>query len=415
MSSRCLDLYALDQQVGTLFDEHPLRFCYSRSWIDSHGRELAPGLPTDCQTHQGESVESFFENLLPEGHLRQLLETQRQTTTLFGLLDAVGGDTASGFSLQPAGQPPEPHHYQKTTWREIADNLAGNRADTVATEIKDARLSLAGAQSKSLLMVRDGTPCLPLGSSPSSHILKPDIRAFEGVWASAFNETFCQRLAAKLDLGAAEATYQPDTRASLILRYDREWDSARGELRRLHQLDFCQLSGVRSGVKYESDGGPDLVACRNLIRKANAPLVDHQRFIRWIFFNLLIGNHDSHAKNLSILFTRDGPRLAPFYDLMSTNLYPGLARRFAFKIGGEDQPGHIGSEQLDACARALDLQPRYFRQQGLNLAAALPEASKALGEEMQAALNPGPEQTLLERLTRHISRQARQMQARWSR
>ncbi|OLO07763.1 phosphatidylinositol kinase [Salinicola sp. MH3R3-1] len=414
MSMRSLDLYAAESQVGTLFDEQPLRFCYAQSWIDDGGLSLAPGLPAEVPMHAGTAVESFFENLLPEGRLREFLEQQRHATTLFGLLDAVGGDTASGFSLQPSGVRPEAARYRQITWDELARSLADGEPTLSSFEGTDARLSLAGAQNKRLLMVKEGIPYLPEGSSPSSHILKPDIRTFDSVWASALNETFCQLLAKELGLGAAEAAYQPETQACLVTRYDRVWDGSRDELRRLHQLDFCQLAGVRSTVKYESDGGPGLAGCRELLKRADAPLADHQRFIRWIFFNLLIGNHDSHAKNLSVLFTAEGPRLAPFYDLMSTNLYSGLARRFAFSLGGENRPGQIGRQQLDACAGELQLQPRYFRQQGLTLADAMPDAVERVSNRLALIARQGTEQTLIERLGRHITSQARRSKTRWA-
>jgi serine/threonine-protein kinase HipA len=48
--------------------------------------------------------------------------------------------------------------------------------------------------------------------------------------------------------------------------------------------------------------------------------------LRWAIFNFLIGNADAHAKNLAMIFTDRGPRLAPFYDLICTQVYPDLLR-----------------------------------------------------------------------------------------
>ena len=45
--------------------------------------------------------------------------------------------------------------------------------------------------------------------------------------------------------------------------------------------------------------------------------------ISWVIFNYLIGNRDTHAKNLSLTIARDRVKLAPFYDLLSTAIYPG--------------------------------------------------------------------------------------------
>lgn len=42
---------------------------------------------------------------------------------------------------------------------------------------------------------------------------------------------------------------------------------------------------------------------------------------RWTIFNVLIGNHDAHLKNISFLVGNAGITLAPFYDLLSTVVY----------------------------------------------------------------------------------------------
>jgi serine/threonine-protein kinase HipA len=63
--------------------------------------------------------------------------------------------------------------------------------------------------------------------------------------------------------------------------------------------------------------------------------------LRWTVFNFLIGNADAHAKNLAMIFTDRGPRLAPFYDLICTQVYPDLAEKLAMRIGGENRPSWI--------------------------------------------------------------------------
>lgn len=408
-----LDVYHGDQLVGRLHDEQPLRFEYAPSWqAYPRAESLSPSLPLTQRVHAGDAVLAYFENLLPEGDLRRHLEISRHTTTVFGLLKSVGGDTASGFTLLPRGEAPASPRYRPIGWSALAERLQHReRGPLFSQQGEEARISLAGAQDKLLLMLLDdGRPAIPEGAAPSSHILKPDIQGLRGVWCSALNEVFCMQLAAKLGLEVAQASYQPDTRACLVRRYDRAPDE-QGRLRRLHQLDFCQLDGTPSTIKYESDGGPGLVRCRELLQQAGAPAMDLQRLIGWLFFNLLIGNHDSHAKNLSILQTDEGPRLAPFYDLMSTTLYSGLSRRFAFRIAGEDRPGRIERPHLESLARSMRFQPRYFIQQGLELAEHMPAAIDRTLEALGEVARPG---TLLERLQQRLTGNCRKLAARWS-
>lgn len=415
-SDDTLAVYHGDKYVGQLHDTQPLRFEYAPAWLGHpEAVSLSPSLPLTRHVHLGDAVLAYFENLLPEGDLRHHLALRHHTTTVFGLLKAIGGDTASGFTLLPPGESPAPPHYRPISWEALAEHLQHReRSPLLSQQGEEARISLAGAQDKLLLMVlEDGNPAIPEGSAPSSHILKPDIQGLRGVWATAINETFCMRLAAELGLEVAEASYQPETRACLVRRYDRVPDEQGGP-RRLHQLDFCQLAGTPSLIKYENDGGPGLARCRELLQQVGTPAKDLQRLIAWFFFNLLVGNNDSHAKNLAILYTDEGPRLAPFYDLMSTTLYSGLARRFAFRIADEDRPGSIERAHLETLARSMRFQPRYFLRQGLELAERMPAAIDSTLATLSSETHQGTEQTLLERLQQRLLSHCHKLPARWS-
>lgn len=416
MSADALDIYQADHKVGRLFDERPLRFIYDDAWLQwPPAHAIAPDIPLHEGDHASVAVHAFFENLLPEGPIRRFLQVSRHATTVFGLLRSVGGDTASGLTIMPQGERPAPPHYRATTWGDIAGRLQNTAVPALAAENADgARISLAGAQDKLLVTVMpDGSPVMPEGAAPSTHILKPDIRGSDTVWSSALNETLVMQLAAHLGLGVAEASFQPDTRACLIKRYDRAPDG-QGGLLRLHQLDLCQLAGKPSDVKYEADGGPSLAQCRELLRGIGVNAADLKRFLQWVFFNLCVGNNDSHAKNLSVLQTSDGQyRLAPFYDLMCTAMYPGLARDFAFAVGGETKPGNIGQEQLLAMARDLGFNARYVAMVAQALIDELLVALEPVQATLRAQAAAGTETTLIDRLGQWIRANTGKHAKRW--
>jgi serine/threonine-protein kinase HipA len=60
-------------------------------------------------------------------------------------------------------------------------------------------------------------------------------------------------------------------------------------------------------------------------------------------FHYLVGNADAHAKNISLVHTREGVRLAPLYDVVSTAAYPDLSTELALSIGDELNPDTITS------------------------------------------------------------------------
>jgi serine/threonine-protein kinase HipA len=139
--------------------------------------------------------------------------------------------------------------------------------------------------------------------------------------------------------------------------------------------------------------------------------VGQRQLLRWLFFNLYVGNNDSHAKNLSILATPDGPRLAPFYDLMSTRVYAGLGRQFAFRIGGENLPGKIGAPQVQLLAQALDIAPKYLLSIAGDMARKVEAAVRLAANEIGHDLSPS-DMLMVERLQLKIVGIVKQMGAR---
>lgn len=159
------------------------------------------------------------------------------------------------------------------------------------------RLSLAGVQNKLPLIYRDRVFALPLGQTPSSHILKPDPKR-KNIPKLAENEAFCMMLAkqCRLDTADVDLITIAEQHCVLVQRYDRQQDQ------RLHQKDFCQAMGIAPFNKYEAEGGPSFADCSNLIKQySSRPAADKKRLLQWTLFNYLIGNADAHGKNLSFL------------------------------------------------------------------------------------------------------------------
>jgi serine/threonine-protein kinase HipA len=200
------------------------------------------------------------------------------------------------------------------------------------------------------------------------------------------NEHFCMRLASALGLPVPTSIVlrKPES-LYLVERYDRA-RARDGALTRIHQIDFCQALNLPSQKKYEHEGGPSLALCFEVIRKfSSQPAKDRLNLISWTIFNYLVGNADAHAKNLSLLITREGVALAPFYDLVSTAAYRELAEKLALRIGGENRPEWIRKRHWDGLAGISDTNPRIVRLQIEKLAGAIVDKARdtagALGLE----------------------------------
>ena len=91
------------------------------------------------------------------------------------------------------------------------------------------------------------------------------------------------------------------------------------------------------------------------------PATDLPHLLRWQIFNVLAGNSDGHAKNLSLLYKDNGEvRLAPFYDLVCTRAIERIDYHLALSVGNERNPGVIIKRHWEDMARQCDIRPRYL-------------------------------------------------------
>ena len=366
-----------------------LSFRYDSAWLSgAQARPLSVSLPLRAEPFEHTDARAYFAGLLPEGHMRELLARQFHVSKQndYALLEQIGGECAGAVSLHMAeGDAVQASSANDVLWFS-ADSLAAaidelpRRPLLAGTE--GVRLSLAGAQEKFAVVVDHDRIGLPRGSTPSTHLLKPAIRGFEG---SVANEAFCMSLAATMALPtAAVGMREVQGRAYLLVaRYDRVRDAA-GSLTRLHQEDFCQALGMAPELKYQNEGGPGLKDCFELVRRVtrpNAPSV--LRLLDMIIFNALIGNHDAHAKNFSLLYRQKLPELAPLYDCLSTAVYEQLTQKMAMKIGSKYLFNDLWPRHWEQLANACGLSPSQARKRVVALAATLPVVAQTLSTQIE--------------------------------
>lgn len=381
-----LDVYLNQNLAGQLQEDRgKLSFAYEQAWLDSElFLPLSVTMPRTAEPFPDEVARPFFENLLPEGDIRAAIAKLKHVSerNTFGLLGEIGGDCAGAISLWPHGEKPSKNQgYTELTDARLIEVLAGMASRPLLVVDDELRLSLAGAQNK-LPVYYDGTQLsLPRGSEPSSHILKPGAQGFRKMPA---NEHFCMRLAAALGLPVPDSTILRKPEALyLVERYDRVRTPG-GTLSRIHQIDFCQALSLPSHKKYEHEGGPNLAACFDVIKRYSArPAVDRSHLISWVIFNFLIGNADAHAKNLSLLIKPDGVMLTPFYDLVSTAVYSKLTDKLALKIGGENRPEWIRRQHWENLAEISGANPRIVWRQLDQLRDTIVSISRNTAEKLE--------------------------------
>jgi len=336
-----LNVYFKNDKVGFLDQRKSgtLRFTYSPEWLKNpHTFALSRSLPLENERFPNYNTRPFFSGLLPESNVRKkitdILGISEEND--FGLLERIGGECAGAIQLLPEGvKPPD---LKANIKKDLTDEELIQIVEELPTRPlmagkKGIRLSLAGAQDKLPIILKNGTFSLPLGHMPSTHIIKPEPNRFPNL---AVVEYYCMTLAGSVGLNVPEVAYRfiGQKPCLQVQRYDRVMDS-KGAVNRVHQEDFCQALGIPPEKKYQTEGGPTLRDCVSLIRQwSTAPVLDIPQFLDGLIFNIIIGNADAHGKNFAFLYSHGTRRLAPFYDLVSTVMWSGLTRNLAMKIGG---------------------------------------------------------------------------------
>jgi serine/threonine-protein kinase HipA len=290
------------------------------------------------ETYSGDLVENYFDNLLPDSQtIRGRIQARfaARSNRCFDLLWHVGRDCVGALQLIPEGS--EISDVQRVDSVSLSDSAIADILRNYSTmplgmgRDNDFRISIAGAQEKTALLLRDNKWCSPVGVTPTSHILKLPIGriAHSGMDLSdsVENEWLCHLIlkAYGLPVANTEIVYFDGVKVLVVERFDRRWAEDGSWLIRLPQEDMCQALGYPSALKYESDGGPGCEKIMNLLLGSKEALHDRKAFMTLQLLYWLLGAIDGHGKNFSIFLLPGGSfRLTPAYDVISA--YPLVAK-----------------------------------------------------------------------------------------
>lgn len=333
------------------------QFAYATEWLDwPDAFVLSPHFPFQeavfIDSADDKRVEWFFENLLPEGGLREALARVAGVSSrdTLGLLRRYGEESAGALTLLPAGTPfPADSHYLPLALDDLRKRITATVGVPLLASSDNLHMSLAGVQNKLGVYVKNDAFFLAQGAAASTHILKPENQQTDFPFCPA-NEFFCMRLAAEMGLPVPDVglLHLPEA-VYRVSRFDRVVTGQ--AVQRRHQIDLCQLLNKWVGYKYESHGGITSRDLFNSLDQLVQPAVARDRVLRWMIFNYLIGNTDAHGKNLAFMVDSNGVDLAPFYDLLCVQAWLPDST-MAMSIHSENRPGWI--EAGHWCALAAE-------------------------------------------------------------
>ena len=365
-----LNVFFGNKKAGSLesTENRGVIFVYNENYLnDKNSVPLSASLSLQKEEFPQKQCIPFFSGLLPEEDSRKKIADYLHVseTSTMRLLEALGGECAGLISILSED---EDNSFSKETsykldsenYEQIDDKRLSEFIEKMNTRplIKaddKLRLSLAGAQEKLALAKINGEWYLPLNGAPSTHILKP---ARTGSLSSlAQNEYICMKLAKSFGLAVPDVDLLNIAGKDIFVveRYDRLKET--NTIQRLHQEDFCQVLGIMSTSKYQNDGGPGIADIFNTILKVcTVPALESQKFLRYVLFNYVMGNCDSHGKNYSLLYKNNRVELSPLYDVVSTIIYSGLTDKLSMKIGKHYEIQKVTQEDFSLLAESLNIK-----------------------------------------------------------
>jgi serine/threonine-protein kinase HipA len=353
----------LDQEpVGVLSHEgttNRFEFEYLPGWTGNRRSfPLSPALPLErppelADEAHSAAVRQFFENLLPEGdaldHAAQANGIAK--SNLVGMVIALGKETTGAVRVTVIGDDNDPvahaagrhdgrHDGRVEPHPDDHDSLRLVTPHQLSQRIRDraqvpfsvwdgrVRLSIAGYQDKVAFYEHEGQWFLVDGPRLASTVIVKPVPANPQLQALPDVEHMCMLLAKRSGLWVAgtRLIHVPQP-VLLVDRFDRI--EADGRVQRLHIIDGCQALGLSVSMKYERPYGDsrDVKDIRDgvtyaklfgLLDQGTQPALEKRALLRWVIYQILIGNTDAHGKNVSFFCSVAGLRLAPAYDLVST-------------------------------------------------------------------------------------------------
>lgn len=393
-----LNVFLNARKVGLLeqASNGAISFAYDPDWLNwENAMPVSISIPLSDETRRGYTVVNVFENLLPDAERvrRNVAESLgAEGVDAFSLLAVIGRDCVGALQFLADGETPGPAgevNGEPLNEADIAALITRLRVNPLGIDPDDDdfRISIAGAQDKTALLKKNGIWHRPIGTTATTHILKPAIGVIHNdidLNDSVQNEFICLKLCAALGMNVADAEIEKfeDQLVLSVARFDRLWTKD-GRLLRLPQEDFCQALSVPSTRKYQRENGPNILSILERLKESDRPNEDRASFLRAQIIFWLIGATDGHAKNFSIQHRPAGRFvLAPLYDVISAQPIVDSGRishnkyKLAMSVGDNNRYriGQISRRHFEQSAEAAGLPKGTVGQICDELETALPPA-----------------------------------------
>lgn len=346
-----LDVYLHGELIGRLLPtgKASYSFVYRPETVEAEGAGallLSNSLPVRSEPFSADASRAYIEGLLPQGRRRRTIarELDLDPQDGYGLIAELGRDCLGAVTFRAQGEAEEAGRGDSLVWlsnEELEEAVHSPPHRLFDPSVPERmRFALPGERHK-LALVRDEQNdrwAWPNAETPSTHIVKPEPPGRPGLVA---NEHACTIAYRELGLPVAHTSVETIAGQPCLVskRFDRWVDGPRAD--RVHQESFAQALGIAPDQSEGrlAVGTPSLSEASGLLRAIEEDQAI-EALMRATFCDLLIGCTELRGANAGLLLGRDGPMLAPFYDIASTEIY-GETRPRPIVIGDDIPPAPL--------------------------------------------------------------------------
>jgi serine/threonine-protein kinase HipA len=352
-------VYKKTQLVGYLnFEKGVHEFAYDCDYLcQAEAKPVSVDMPLDTAVLVSERLFNVFEQVIPEGQDRKLLEKQARSANDFDLLpflkDIYGDLQFSKTKLQfddkvyfyqlnygdlkaeILGENTFPNVLNMVV--QIDDNILFPASDNNVTNFRPSGLS--GFQHKLSVVINGNVIRQPTKHEESHYFIKP----YHPDRANPQSEYYLPHFAinehlfmtfAKNELGF-EVPFNGIVKNPTDKEYHyivKRYDRYKGY--KFAHDEFATLVGLNSETKYQ-------ISSEHLFKNLKKYLtLKRERLVllKDYFYSMVIAHDDMHTKNLSVMTESQTFCMAPLYDIATTAFYQGASQyETALLINGKNK------------------------------------------------------------------------------
>jgi len=391
-----------DEIVGLLFKlKNIYRFYYDNEFLANSTKGI-PTLELRLEPHDFENIPAVFEENIPEGINREILETKSKIADEFKILtmlkDNIGdlsftktkeallySKSAPGYltSLDEIlGTNPKINILKNFSIKIDEKNLFPDGYDVTKQELKQAH-GISGFQYKKLVNVNFEKKEISSNDEAYLYILKP----YSKPKADKNSESYFPHISVNEHLFMSFAKNALGFRVPYTAIIKRDNDEEfhflikrfdRNGIHRYAKSTFAIFLGLRSENKYDTTS-------EKLFNRMSTELInpkERMELLKHYVYSVIIQHEDMHTKNLSLVYDKGLVIFSPLYDVACTGMIDGTKKLDSrLTINGKQK--HIRPNDFKALCIAMKIKFSDFKKEAIKIAVAYKELLPEYIDELE--------------------------------